>query len=270
MDDPATRVNEAGDSVDDPEVARRTSEIRRDIAHTRDEMSETIEAIQNKLRPGNIAASATDRVKQAATERVRQMKHSAENAYSRMRSEASGHGMFGEGGDNRLPALLIGIGAAWWLMNRFSDSQDRSASWDRRFGVSGTDELGDTHGWREGAEHPGSEIASSARDITTRATEYTREAASQVRDTGRRAHSQLQRLTSENPLMVGAGALLLGSLVGLAIPETERENELLGEARDSMLERAQELARSAATRAQDSAAELAGEAASRIVGGTNE
>jgi hypothetical protein len=78
-------------------------------------------------------------------------------------------------------------------------------------------------------------------------------------------------MTRENPLAVGAGALLLGALAGLAIPETERENELLGETRDSMVDKAQEVARTATTRVQDAAGDLVADAASRFVGGnTNE
>src|SRR4051812_9692473 len=58
--------------------------IRRDIDETREEMSETIDAIQEKLRPANIVSNATDTIKHATTERVRQMTHSAGQAASSM------------------------------------------------------------------------------------------------------------------------------------------------------------------------------------------
>ena len=270
MDDPTTRLNEAADAADDdPTVARRTRELRRDIEHTRDEMSETIEAIQDKLRPGNIVASATDRVKEAATGRVRQMRHSAEQAYGRLRSNTGRAGIAGEAGQNRIPMMLMGIGAAWWLMNRRSAGEYESVRRERGYRGTSEADFGDDYGPEQWHDDAATGIAESARDATVRAREYGRDAAEHVRDTGRRAQSQLQRMARENPLAVGAGALLLGSLVGLIIPETERENELLGEARDSMLERAQEMARSAATRAQDTAADLVGDATSRIVGGSD-
>jgi len=41
----------------------------------------------------------------------------------------------------------------------------------------------------------------------------------------------------ENPLAVGAASLALGAAIGLAIPETQRENQLLGEARDSVMDK---------------------------------
>ena len=357
----------------DADVDARTTEIRRDIEHTREEMSETIDAIQEKLRPANLVSSAAERVKDAATQRVRHMTQSAGDAANSMmaRTRDTGDGLVDQIRENPMPAMLIGIGAAWWLMNsRKSHDDDRYARgyWQRRdvtdrdrgtwdYPSSGRQESG-SHGggygtdygrsgfstesqwpsdmrstgsvtsglmervrdnpvpaalasiglgWlalasgRSGADwdrsdnrgrqdwnaesdtssstmsnaaesvsNAASGVADSAQEMTRRAQEYTREATSRARQASRRAQSQLQRMTVENPLAVGAGALLLGAAVGLAIPETERENELLGETRDSMVDRAQEMARNAASRAQDAAADLAGEAANRIVGGKTE
>ena len=44
----------------------RTREIRAEIEQTREDMSETVNAIQERLRPGNIAANAADSVRHAA------------------------------------------------------------------------------------------------------------------------------------------------------------------------------------------------------------
>jgi hypothetical protein len=147
---------------------------------------------------------------------------------------------------NPIPAAMIGIGAAWLLIrSRSSDKRDRQSQFGNYSEFAGDreyDSLSDAEGVSDG----------------------------RMRDPGRRVQSQLQRMARENPLMVGAGALLLGSIVGLAIPETQRENEWLGETRDSMLDKAQELARNTAARAQETAGELVGEAASRIVGGNAE
>ena len=45
-------------------------QIQAEIADTREELSETIDALQEKLRPSNIVSDATDRVKTATTEKV--------------------------------------------------------------------------------------------------------------------------------------------------------------------------------------------------------
>lgn len=49
----------------------------------------------------------------------------------------------------------------------------------------------------------------------------------------------------ENPLAVGAVALALGAAVGFAIPMTQKENEYLGEYRDTVVEKAQATAQDA-------------------------
>ena len=55
--------------------------------------------------------------------------------------------------------------------------------------------------------------------------------------------NQLQRSWNENPLLIGAAAAVFGAIVGLAVPETDRENELMGETRDSMIEGVQQTVR---------------------------
>jgi hypothetical protein len=106
-----------------------------------------------------------------------------------------------------------------------------------------------------------------AAEIASRAEQYTDDMTDTVRRTGRRAQTQLQRLMSTNPLLLGAAALALGAVIGVMAPETDSENEWMGEARDSVLERAEDMARTAASRVQDAAGEMAGEVASRIISG---
>ena len=55
----------------------------------------------------------------------------------------------------------------------------------------------------------------------------------------------------ENPLLVAAAAVLAGAAVGGALPQSEKENELMGEARDRMVDRAQGVAREAADSVRD-------------------
>jgi hypothetical protein len=81
-----------------------------------------------------------------------------------------------------------------------------------------------------------------------------------VLSTGRRAQSQLQRMLVENPLLVGAGALALGAAFGMALPETEREQEMMGQARDAVVDRAQQFVGDAADRVQARASGIADDA----------
>jgi hypothetical protein len=57
-----------------------------------------------------------------------------------------------------------------------------------------------------------------------------------------RLEDRFGRTLRENPLAVGAVTLALGTAVGLALPQTRRENELMGEARDNLAEKVQSVA----------------------------
>jgi methylthioribose-1-phosphate isomerase len=56
-------------------------------------------------------------------------------------------------------------------------------------------------------------------------------------------------MLEENPLTVGAPGVGVGAAIGLAIPETSREHEVVGEARDTVVEKAQEKAQQRCRRA---------------------
>ena len=45
-------------------------------------------------------------------------------------------------------------------------------------------------------------------------------------------------MLEDNPLAVGALALALGTAIGLAVPETQREHRLMGDMRDNLLDQA--------------------------------
>jgi hypothetical protein len=59
------------------------------------------------------------------------------------------------------------------------------------------------------------------------------------------AHRGLGGAIEERPLAVGVAALALGLLAGVALPATRREDQLLGDARDDLLDSAREAGRDA-------------------------
>ena len=277
MDDTSRRIDDAvgrrgaaqesGVDADEPDAdtARRTREIEREIARTREEMSETIGAIQDRLRPSTIVSNTVERVKSAATERVKHMadsaSHSARDLMDRTR-DAAGE-MSHSAPRHTVPTALIGIGCAWlmyhWLRNPGRGRQASSLYGDDGVapGMFDPEEFyRDTDTW-----DPPEEFASLGTSHSTR--DLAREAGTAVT----RTQNQLQRLMHSNPLLVAAGALAVGAAVGLALPATQRENALMGEARESVMERGHDLARSAASRAKDAAGNVAGDLINRIVSG---
>jgi hypothetical protein len=129
MDDENTGLNEGWGNpaaprerayaAQDQPPERRTEEIRSDIEQTRAELSETVDAIQDRLRPANLVSQARDTVREATVGKVKQM---AENARSSLRSGGYGsdYGDYTDGDSvidriraNPIPAALAVASVAW-------------------------------------------------------------------------------------------------------------------------------------------------------------
>jgi len=231
-------VGRAADAVvrDTPD---ETARIRSEIVRTRGDMSETIDAIQDKLSPRNLAAQARESVKEATVGRVRQAAASVGDAASNVAEQT--RDVAAEVAEtvkrNPWPALLIGAGSAWLVMGqRKKDAAARRSFTQREYREDGS------MGYYDVERGRGSRPGASAANAMSRAS------------------SQVQNLLQRNPLAVGAVAAAVGVAVGLVLPETDRENRLMGETRDNLVERAQEAAEGAVEKVK----QVAGEAADKL------
>jgi ElaB/YqjD/DUF883 family membrane-anchored ribosome-binding protein len=280
----ATGSTTTGDDDLDPESSRRARQIESEIAHTRAEMSETIEAIQERLRPSNLVSDATDKVKAATTEKVKSMADSAsETAQDVMReTKERAYDMVEGAKQNPMPALLIGAGVAWLLFDRsrnkdtgyrggtawpqysqrggrgYSGGGDYRSSEADYGDVSTTPQSGYSTQYGDSGQYgrgSGSQYGGTAQSAYEGASEAMSDVRDTARQTVRRTQNQLERMLHENPLLVGAAAVLAGAAIGASLPETERENRLMGEARDTVVDRAQEAARDAANTVKEVASD---------------
>jgi Protein of unknown function (DUF3618) len=121
---------------------------------------------------------------------------------------------------NPVPAALVGVGVAWLLRNR-----DASSVSGRYQPVM--------------ASSPGAPLGATVGDLASRAKEQAGALGDQAQTQVQQAQGQLQRVLNDNPLAVGAVALGLGAAVGLAAPRTQQESQLMGQARDRLLDTAQ-------------------------------
>ena len=164
---------------------------------------------------------------------------------------------------NPLPATLTGVGLAWLLMNR-SRSARRSSAGNGSTGASlgnagtsvgkaahqATDALAEgVHGATdaagevlERASGMVSAVAQAAGDSAQQAAQTAREGAtalaSSAQQSAKRVEQIFERQLRQRPLAVGAAALAIGTMVGCALPRTHAEDELMGERRDDLLDRA--------------------------------
>jgi ElaB/YqjD/DUF883 family membrane-anchored ribosome-binding protein len=182
-------------------------------------------------------------------------------------------GIMGTIRQNPLPAALTGIGLGWLLMN--ARSSGSSAQGRYGAGVYTHDYPPPYEGQGSGGPSPGQamgrardrvgETATQARDKVGETASQAQDRAGQVvgqaqdrvsrlgeqaRYQAQRTSGGFQRVLRENPLTVGALALGAGAAVGLAIPQTTKEHEVMGEARDTLVEKAQEKAEEAQEKVQ--------------------
>lgn len=99
------------------------------------------------------------------------------------------------------------------------------------------------------AGHKVADVAGNVREHASDLGHKTREKASELKyrtqSQARRAQTGFWQMMEENPLAVGVATLALGVLAGLSLPSTRREDELLGETRDRMVDKIEEVGREA-------------------------
>ena len=216
---------------------RTPEEIQREIELTRERMGRDIDALGERLSPENLKRQAKEAITGKAHDMVNNVGYQARDTGTRL---------FDFVRDNPLPVAAVSLGAIWLIQqrNRSEISGDRMA----RFAYTGPERRGTGIGHRI-AERAG-EVRERAGEIAGRAGELAGTARERVSDFGstareragdqaRRARGGFDRMMEESPLAVAAGATILGLLIGLLVPESERENRLMGPTRDNLVDRAQ-------------------------------
>lgn len=279
-------VTEAGaDDAGEAEVEALAGAIER----TRDDMTQTVEAIGDRLDPATIVDDAKETVRAATVGKVEEMAgNSAETANdmiseARQTAEDAGAGILETVRRNPIPAAMAGIGIGWLLMNRSSGQTsrrwvDRRGDWQRydRYGVPNVS-AGD-RAWTGGSELSGrpAEIGAPASGAVDRIGREAGDIADEVGATAGRMVDQArttmdrvpaefggtvrdvqwtaQRIVEDNPLAVGAIAVAVGAAIGMALPETQTERDVLGPAAEQAVATAERAATDAVQQLESSPA----------------
>jgi hypothetical protein len=230
-----------------------TGKIRNGIEQTRSEMSQTIDALQDKLDPARIAEQVKEQLREKATdayetakatvkevtigkvERVAsslsetvgnvgaQVSDALQNGGSRLGSLTQQHPL-------TVAAALAGTGAALLA-----------------FGGKRTSGRKPSRALRNKNDMPGgtsNETVEGAWPDHWKTTHGRRSAGRAVRG-----------LLQDKPLVVGFAALTAGAILGISLPGTEWEDDYLGETRQRLFEHAQGVAQEATHRLQEAASE---------------
>jgi ElaB/YqjD/DUF883 family membrane-anchored ribosome-binding protein len=224
----------------------------------------------------SVANSASDMVSnvgQTAGEMVSNAGQTAQQA---------GSGIVGAIRRNPVPAAMVGIGLGWLAMSnrgsssssRYSDWSDGGRSWgdgnrmsgstwdttgysDSGSGFGGqgfTDKVGNTAG-RVGdtAGQVVGNVQQTAGEVVQNVQQTAGQVPYQVQGVARQVQDNAGRMIQENPLAVGAIALALGTAVGMALPSTQKEQQILGQARDNLIDKAETKASDAMSKVEETA-----------------
>jgi len=249
------------DSTSESRSDKSPEEIEREIEETRNRMSQNIDELGDRLNPHNLKQQAKDSIRNAASDAVSNVGDQARRTGSRLVDVIR---------ENPLPVIAVGAGVTWLLTqrNKSDISGDRMARYsytgsERRQGEGGRSGLrvrvGDmmsgvkekVSGVKEKVSETASDIAGRAGEIKTGTGEKVEQMGWQARRQTERVKTNLEHVAEENPLSIAIGATILGMAIGLLLPGTERENEMMGSARDQLVDRAERTAE----RVKDAAAE---------------
>ena len=220
-------------------------EIEREIGQTRNRLSRDIDELGNKLSPQSLKEEAKSAIKGAAHGAVSNVGEQARRTGSRLVEVIR---------ENPLPVIAVGAGVTWLLTQRSHSevSGSRMARYaytgpERRQGDSWQSGIRDrvggaVSGVKDSVSEAASSVAERAGQFKERAGERIGDLGSEARRKSRRIKTNLQHAAEENPLALAIGAAVVGLALGMLLPGTQREDELMGSSRDQLVDRAERTA----------------------------
>src|SRR5680860_50607 len=236
-------------------IPRDPKRIEAELDRTRGEMSETLDALQEKLSPGPMFDEALNYFRNSGGgEFASNFKHSITQ--------------------NPVPVTLVGVGLAWLALagrgsasssdpfdaSDYDDPYQPHAEYPEDWAASQPEGLEAVSGVTVSGDEvaPGMEpigtdpdqpgrmrrMASGGRERMRGVTRGARQGMSGAGAMGRRqaarAKSGFEHMLHEQPLVLGAIGVALGAALAAGLPGTRREDELMGETRDQFMDKAQE------------------------------
>ena len=270
----------AADTDDD------TEQLRHEIEETRNSMGETIDAIQERLSIANISEQVSEQV----TNAIETAKDTAYDAtigkvanFMKQTGNSFTSSSFGRSiSANPWPYALIGLGSAWLIYSNMGSNKRRytgngGVRYGREHYLSSQQnrEKSQSGGMLSGAGETVSgaydsvaskasgaldTVSTTASETYNKATDVANRAYERVGEYGHVAQEKYEEYIEQKPLAMAAAAAAVGAAIGLAIPSTRYEGQLVGETRDNLMSKAGDTA----NQLIDKAKEVAGEAGRTI------
>jgi hypothetical protein len=240
-----------------------SEEAERDVEASRGELDRTVEALKDKMTPG-----------QLLDETMRTMGDTGGQIFSKFVDQAK---------ENPMPLAVMGLGLAWLMSSNGKGGAGRAATpyarsyagyGDHSVGRSGCsggglrDAVGGMAGKARdaasnitGAAHDAVDTASDAagalrdrvgdaasgalhgaQDAAARAKAAAGDAAGKAVQYGQRAQQGVADLMAKEPLLIGGAGLLVGLAIGAATPVSEAEKRYVAPIKDKVVDKTKALA----------------------------
>lgn len=217
----------------DAESQKDPARLEREIDQQREDISHIVDALENKLSPGQLF----DRLISFGKGNGREF---AQNVGTAVKT-------------NPIPALLTSVGLLWLYASRNEYPPPAARG---SYAGAGADDTG------PGIADRARELGGQASDAWHDAKAHVADTASRLADTARETGASLEHQTDrvlqgynqllrDNPLVLGAIGVAVGALLGAALPPTEPENRLMGEASDRLAEQAKQAVRTGTEKMRD-------------------
>jgi ElaB/YqjD/DUF883 family membrane-anchored ribosome-binding protein len=271
------RVEEKVIIVEAVEYDDQTERIKADIEDTRAELGQTINEIQERLSPEHLMDQVKETVREATIGKVERVMDRVGEKIGNVTEpamdvmERAGEKLKETGSSvtnivqqNPIACGLIGLGLGMFIVNRIRNADGRTsrsrayqpefeagmavprhAGMTRQYGGSYGEYAGGSRQYGASRRNLFDRVKDTAGELTHGTAETVSHLGHQAKEGAMRAGRGFQHLVQENPLAVGAAAVAVGAVVGLALPTTRIEHEYMGDASEKLVDKAQQAARDA-------------------------
>lgn len=207
-------------------MTRTAAEVERDVEASRGNLDRTVDALREKMTPGQLFDEAS-----------RAMGGAGQQVLSKFVEQAK---------ENPMPLAVMGLGLAWLMTNSGKTHAAATPSYGAAYAFSapGSDLSDKVHAVGDKA----GELVSGAREKVSEASasigELGRSAANRASQYTDKAQRSFTQILEREPLLMGAAGLLVGAAIGAALPPTDVEDRLVGSLRDKVVEGGKDLAQS--------------------------
>lgn len=225
--------------------SRDPDEIERDIERTRVSLGNTIEELETRLSPGELLDQVVGVARRHGGDFATNLGRSAEN--------------------HPLPLLLTAVGIAWMMASanrpppparprgQHGDLSSRGADAKHRMQHS----LDSAKSAASAVSDRASRASHAVGDRVSAVGESVGHAGQRMRAQSRRMRDGFSHMLEDQPLLLGAMGIALGAALGAALPRSEAEDRLLGEASDAAARSVKDRASDAYNEVKHTAEEMA-------------